>query len=179
MANTRVILTESFGSFGAEGDIVKVRRGYARNFLFPNGKALELTPSSLRRLSYLKATRVKREAEELATAKELGDSISSLRLAFELEIGKGGRVFGSITAKDIADKILSETRSVSLPRHAVSLEKPIKESGDYKVQVKLHPQVSIYLSVFVEGVKREKGVKPEAASSPTEILVRSDDGSRE
>ncbi|ALJ56957.1 50S ribosomal protein L9 [Candidatus Xiphinematobacter sp. Idaho Grape] len=155
MANTRVILTESVGSIGVEGDIVKVRRGYARNFLFPRGKALELTPSSLQQLNYLKAERAKREAREIAAAEELGNSISRLRLTFELEVGKGGRVFGSVTAKDIADKILSESRSVALPRHAVSLEKPIKESGDYKVQVKLHSRVAVYLSVSVKGVKKD------------------------
>ena len=162
MANTRVILTESIGSVGMEGDIVRVRRGYARNFLFPRGKALELTPSSLQQLNYLKAKRAKREAHELAVAEELGNSISKLGLTFELEVGKGGRVFGSVTAKDIADKILNETRSVVLPRHAVSLEKPIKESGDYKVQVKLHSRVAVYLSVSVKGIKKD--IKSETTS---------------
>jgi large subunit ribosomal protein L9 len=171
VANTRVILTENIGSIGVEGDIVKVRRGYARNFLFPRGKALELTSSSLQQLNYLKAKRAKREARELAAAEELGSSISKLRLTFELEIGKGGRVFGSITTKDIADKILGETQSVALPRHAISLEKPIKESGDYKVQVKLHSRVAVHLSVSVKGVKKD--IKSETTSaSPIESLVK-------
>ncbi|QQY09165.1 MAG: 50S ribosomal protein L9 [Candidatus Xiphinematobacter sp.] len=175
MASTRVILTESVGSLGVEGDIVRVRRGYARNFLFPRRKALELTSSSMRQLNHLRAKRSEREAQALASAKELGESISRLRLVFELGAGKGGRVFGSVTAKDIADRILSETQSVSLPRHAVSLEKPIKGSGDYKVQVKLHHQVTVYLNIFVKG--KESNTQSEIIPvSPAESFVRGDDG---
>lgn len=164
MANTEVILTESIESVGADGDIVKVSRGYARNFLFPHGKALELTAASLHQLNYLKANRAKREARELETARELGDRISKLTLSFELEIGEEGKVFGSITARNIADRILSEVQSITLPRHTISLEKPIKEVGYHEVQVKLHPQVIVQLSIFVQDIKGAKSAKPAASS---------------
>ena len=165
MANTEVILTESIESVGAEGDIVKVRRGYARNFLFPHGKALELTAASLHQINYLKANRAKREARELATARELGNRISKLKLSFELDIGEEGKVFGSITARNIADRILSEVQSIALPRHTISLEKPIKEVGYHEVQVKLHPQVIVQLSIFVQDIKKgAKSEKPAASS---------------
>ena len=153
MANTEVVLTESIGSIGAEGDVVTVRRGYARNFLLPHGKALELTSASLHQLNYLKSRRAKREARERAVAQELGLTISKLKLVFELNTGEGGKVFGSVTARDVEKKILSEVRSASLPRHAVFLERPIKAIGYHEVLVKLHPQVVVQLSISVQSVK--------------------------
>lgn len=149
MAHTEVILTENIPSLGAEADIVKVRRGYARNFLIPQGKALEITAGSLRKINHLKARRAEREARELTAAEELATKINRLKVSFTLETGETGKAFGSITAKDITERLLSELKLDELPKHAVSLDKGIKETGDHDVSVKLHPDVTATLHIKV------------------------------
>src|SRR5215211_7400421 len=103
MANSQVILIENIPGLGAEADVVKVKAGFARNFLVPTGKAYEVTPATLKKLNTLKAKRAEREGRELNEAEELARRINKLRLTFTLETGEGGKAFGSITAKDLAD----------------------------------------------------------------------------
>lgn len=149
MANTEIILTANIPSLGAEADIVKVRRGYARNYLLPQGKALEVTKSSLRQINHLKAKRAEREAREVTAAEELASKINKLRVSFTLETGETGKAFGSVTAKDLHDRIVSELKLEDLPKHAVVLERPIKESGEHELPVKLHPDVTATLRIKV------------------------------
>lgn len=148
MAHSEVILTTNIPALGAEADIVKVRRGYARNYLIPRGDALEVTPSSLRMINTLKARRAEREARELNEAEELGRRLGKLRLKFTLETGESGKAFGSVTAKDIAEKIAAETGQ-EIDRHKIVLDRPIKESGDITVDVKLHPDVVATLKISI------------------------------
>lgn len=150
MAFTEVILTEKISTLGSEADIVRVRRGYARNFLLPRGKALEVSKGSLRRVNHLKAKRAEREARELTAAEELASKINKLSAVFTLEAGGSGKAFGSVTAKDIHDRILAELKLEDLPKHAVVLDKPIKESGDHDVAVRLHADVAATLRVRVD-----------------------------
>src|SRR6187200_719216 len=105
MPSTEVILTEKIASLGAEADVVKVRRGYARNFLVPRGKALEVTPATLKRINILKTKRAEREAREMNEAEELARKINKLKITLELETGAGGKAFGSITATDLAERL--------------------------------------------------------------------------
>ena len=104
MPNTEVILTAKIESLGAEADIVKVKAGYARNFLVPRGLALEVTPATLKRLNLLKAKRAEREAKELNEAEDLARKINKLKITLELETGETGKAFGSITAQDIGNQ---------------------------------------------------------------------------
>src|SRR5690349_24306343 len=104
MALTQIILRENMPGLGAEADIVKVRTGYARNFLFPRGKAYEVTPGNLKRISQLKAQRAEREAQELNEAEEVARKINKLRLEFTLEAGGTGKAFGSVTSKDLENR---------------------------------------------------------------------------
>lgn len=168
MPTTEVILTEKIASLGAEADVVKVKRGFARNFLVPTGKALEVTPASLRRLNQLKTKRAEREARELNEAEELGRRINKLKLTLTLETGETGKAFGSITAKDIADK-LNEELSVEIDRHRVDLERPLKEIGTHEVAVRLHSDVVAKLSLTIKGseVAAEAG-EDEAAGEDEE-----------
>ncbi len=154
MAHTEVILTDNLPPLGAEADIVRVRRGYARNFLIPTGKALEITKGNLRTINHLKAKRAEREARELTAAEELASRINKLKLNLTLETGEGGKAFGSITAKDLTEKIEAELKNVELPRHAIVLEKGIKETGDHEVPVRLHPDVTAKLKVKVSAAKK-------------------------
>ncbi|MEI6033446.1 MAG: 50S ribosomal protein L9 [Verrucomicrobiae bacterium] len=149
MAHTQVILTVNIPSLGAEADIVKVRRGHARNFLLPQGKALEVTKGSLRQINHLKAKRAEREGREVTAAEELASKMNKLKLTFLLETGETGKAFGSVTAKDIHDRIISELKLEDLPKHAVVLDKAIKETGDHDVSVKLHPDVTAVLHLKV------------------------------
>jgi large subunit ribosomal protein L9 len=149
MAVTEVILKENIPSLGAEADVVKVRRGFARNFLVPQGKAYEVTPANLKRLNLLKAKRADREAQELNEAEELARKINKVKLEFTLETGETGKAFGSVTAKDIEDKLLAEA-DLKVDRHRIRLERPIKESGEIEVPIQLHGDVTATLKLEVK-----------------------------
>src|SRR5580693_7424067 len=133
MSTTEIILTEKIANLGAEADVVKVKRGYARNFLVPRGLALEVTPATLKRLNLLKAKRAEREARELNEAEELARRINKLKVVMLLETGESGKAFGSITATDIAEKLQAELGgNTEIERHRIVLERPIKESGPHE-----------------------------------------------
>ncbi|MCX7869383.1 MAG: 50S ribosomal protein L9 [Terrimicrobiaceae bacterium] len=149
MAHTQVLLTEAVPNLGAEADIVRVRRGYALNFLIPSGKALEVNAATLRKVNHLKARRAEREARELTAAEELASRLGKLKLSFELETGESGKAFGSVTAKDIHDRLLREVAGLELPKHAVELDKPIKETGLKTVPVRVHRDVTAKLQIKI------------------------------
>ncbi len=148
MATTSVILREKINKLGAEADVVKVKAGFARNYLIPEGKAFEATKANLKHIESLNAQRVKREAAELQTAQDLAGKISKLKLAFILETGQGGKAFGSITTIDI-HKELSD-KGIEIDRHAIILDGPIKTSGKKNLEVKLHTNVIATLKINVK-----------------------------
>ena len=149
MAVTEVILKENVPGLGAEADVVKVRRGFARNYLVPQGKAYEITPANLKRLNLLKAKRAEREARELNDAEELARKINKVKLEFILETGETGKAFGSVTAKDIEDKLQAEA-GIAVDRHRIRLERPIKESGELDVPIHLHGDVTATLKLEIK-----------------------------
>lgn len=162
MPSTEIILTDSVPGLGAEADVVKVRRGYARNYLLPRGKAYEVTKSSLRELDNLKKKRAEREARELNDAEELARRINKSRLIFKLETGETGKAFGSVTTQDIVTRLKNEV-GVDLDRHRVHLEHPIKTTGEHELAIKLHHDVTANLKFEV---KSSEEPKPEAAEEP-------------
>lgn len=172
MAHTEIILTTNLPPLGAEADIVRVRRGYARNFLVPQGKALEVSKGSLRALNHLKQKRAEREAREVTAAEELASRINKLKLNLTLETGETGKAFGSITAKDLTEKVEAELKDVTLPRHAIVLEKGIKESGEHEVPVKLHPDVTAKLRVNVTASTPEPAEEAEDEDAPKKRSTR-------
>jgi large subunit ribosomal protein L9 len=183
MSQTEVILTTLVPGLGAEADIVKVRRGHARNFLIPRGMAHEVTPGALRMTNSLKARRAEREARELNEAEELGRRLSKAKLSFVLETGESGKSFGAVTAKDIAEKLKAETGH-EVDRHRISLERPLKESGDFTVDLRLHPEVHAKLKVSVTAKTSsvpageeddEEGRKPRARRAPKKEADESSD----
>lgn len=161
MATTEVILREKIDGLGAEADVVRVKAGYARNFLIPNGKAFEATKGNLRHLEALQTARATREAEELAGAHDLASRIQKLRPKFTLETGQGGRAFGSVTSMDIHGHL--GEKGIKIDRHAIKLDRPIKKSGRTELEIKLHPEVSASLTVTVETLE-----KSAAEESPSE-----------
>lgn len=148
MANVQVILKEKIASLGAEADIVAVKAGYARNYLIPQGKAYEATAGNLRQITNLKAKRAEREASEKAEAQNTAGRLRKATLKLELEIGQGGKAFGAITAADIATAIAEQVK-VTVDRHAIELEKPIKTTGKHEVTVRVHPEVEAVVRVSV------------------------------
>ena len=164
MPSTQIILTENVPGLGAEADVVKVRRGYARNFLLPHGKAHEVTPGSMRKLDSLKKKRAEREASELNDAEELSRRIGKLRVTFTLETGETGKAFGSITAQDIVTRIKNEI-GAEIDRHKIVLEHPIKTTGEHSVGIKLHHDVP---TEFTFQVKSADEPRAEAAGETDE-----------
>jgi large subunit ribosomal protein L9 len=158
MPLTELILTENVPGLGAEADVVKVRRGYARNYLLPRGKAYEVTPAALRQLDNLKKKRAEREARELNEAEELARRIGKARITFTLETGETGKAFGSVTAQDIVNRLKNEL-GAEIDRHKVLLERPIKDTGEHEVAIRLHHDVTAQL---VFNVKSASAPKPEA-----------------
>jgi large subunit ribosomal protein L9 len=148
MANAQVILKEKIAGLGAEADVVKVRAGYARNFLIPQGKAFEASKSNLRHVEALKTHRAAREAEELVGFQELAAKISKLKPKFNLTTGQGGKAFGSVTSIDIHKEL--EAAGIVIDRHAIELEKPVKKSGKTEVSIRLHPEVITTLVISVD-----------------------------
>lgn len=148
MATTQVILKEKIQNLGAEADVVKVRRGYARNFLVPSGKAYEATKGNLRQIENLKKVRAEREAAEIAEAQKVASKLKKLKIKLTLATGQGGKAFGSITTIDIA-KAVKDSSGIDLDRHAIQLDKPIKGTGTFDVTVKLHSEIETTLKVNV------------------------------
>lgn len=164
MPTTQVILTSNIPGLGAEADVVKVRRGFARNFLLPQGKAYEVTKRSMRQLDNLKAKRAEREAKEMNDAEEIARRINKLRITFTLETGETGKAFGSITAQDLVKRLKNEI-GVEVERHRIVLEQPIKTTGEHEVPVKLHADVT---AKFVFQVKSAAEDAAKAAAAAAE-----------
>jgi large subunit ribosomal protein L9 len=163
MSTTEIILTEKIANLGVEADVVKVKRGYARNFLVPRGLALEVTPATLKRLNLLKAKRAEREAKELNEAEEFSRRINKLKITLELETGATGKAFGSITAADIAERLKKELGGhIEIDRHKIHLEKAIKDTGDHEVSIKLHHDVTAKLNIHVKAKGGEEAKADEA-----------------
>jgi large subunit ribosomal protein L9 len=171
MPSTEIILTENVPGLGAEADVVKVRRGYARNYLLPHGKAYEVTPATLRQLDNLKKKRAEREARELNEAEELSRRIGKLRVTFTLATGETGKAFGSITAQDIVQRLKSEIGQ-EIDRHKIVLERPIKDTGEHEVTIKLHHDVTARFNFDVRAAEERK-IEPAVPSEQPEKKHRS------
>ncbi len=161
MPTTEVILTDNVPGLGAEADVVKVRRGYARNYLLPRGKAYEVTPAALRQLDTLKKKRAEREARELNEAEELSRKIGKARLTFTLATGESGKAFGSVTAQDIANRMKNEL-GLEIDRHKIVLERPIKDTGEHEATIKLHHDVTAQFKFEVKAAEARKAEAEQA-----------------
>lgn len=154
MATVEVILKEKIDGLGAEADVVKVKRGFARNFLVPQGRAYEATKGNLRHVEKLKEIRAKREADELIEAENIAAKLKKLRLSIDLSIGQGGKAFGSITTQNIVD-LIAEKSKLEIDRHQLVLEHPIKTTGRFEIPVKVHPDVDASISLNVKAADED------------------------
>lgn len=145
-----VILLKDVKGTGKEGDVVKVNDGFARNRLIPGGFALEATKSNIAKLNRDKANKAAKFAEDKANAEALAKKLEAKPVELVTKIGDGGKLFGSITSKDIAEAI-SNQLGETIDKKKIVLDKPIKEVGDTKVKVKLFTEVSAEVTVRIKG----------------------------
>lgn len=144
-----VILNRDVKGTGKAGDVVKVSDGYARNMLLPKGYAKEATEGNIRSLEKQKAIAAEKKAEEKARAEEQAKKISELSVTIKTKAGDGGKIFGSITSKDIAEA-LNKQHGIDVDKKEIQMEAPIKQTGETTVNVKLYFEVSAQLKVIVE-----------------------------
>ena len=142
-----VILREDVEKLGHAGEVVTVKDGYARNFLLPHGLAYLATDGNRRRLDEEQRQRDRRAAAEVSGARDVAAKLQAVSISFTMKAGEGDKLFGSVTAGDIADRLKAEGFEVY--RKAVELEEPIKALGIYTVNVKLHQSVTGKVKVWV------------------------------
>ena len=147
MAHTRILLREDVDDLGARGEIVRVRAGYARNYLLPRKLAVEATSSNVKQIEGERAALLKKEAGERTSAEGQAEQISKLVLEFKRKSGEQGALYGSVTSMDIAESL--KERGYEIDRHRLHLREPIKRLGEFTVPLRLHREVSIDLQVKV------------------------------
>ena len=147
MANSDILLLKPVEGLGGEGDQVKVRAGYARNFLLPRGYAAPVTTANRKQVEALKRRRAERESLELNGAQELAKKLELTSLAFAVKTGEGGKMFGAITVNDLHDKLVAGGFTIDKKR--IHLHTPVTTLGKHTVKVKLHADVSVELGFDV------------------------------
>lgn len=143
-----VILIKDVKGVGKTGDVVKVSDGYARNMLLPRGLATEATEGNIRNLEKQKAIKEEHKQKELAEANVLVEKIAGLKVTIVTKSGEGGKLFGSITSKDISDA-LADQHKITIDKRKFVLENPIKHTGDFEIEIKIYPEVIAKLKVTV------------------------------
>ena len=144
----RVILLKNIKGTGKQGEVINVSDGYARNFLFPRKLAKEASDGSLKDLKVHKDNEEKKKSRELDDAKKLAEDMSKIVLKIKSKAGDGGRLFGSITTKDIAHE-LEKSEKIKVDKRKIILKNPIKAVGTTEVEIKIYPKVSTKIKVEV------------------------------
>jgi len=162
MAHTTILLREDIDSVGGRGEIVKVKAGYARNFLLPQGLATLATKGNIKQIEQERAALLKKAAIDVATAEAQREQMESITLNFERLAGDHGTLFGSVTSMDIAEAL--QNKGYEIDRRKIVLKDAIKETGEYTVNVKLHREVTLTLPITVtaEGAKEEPKAEKKA-----------------
>lgn len=136
-------------NLGARGEIVKVKAGYARNYLLPRKLAVQATPGNVKQIEAERGALLKKEAKERAGAEAQSAQMGGLRLNFERKVGEHGMLYGSVTSMHIADAL--KEKGYEIDRRRVHLPEPIKETGEFTVSVRLHREVTVDIPVTVTG----------------------------
>lgn len=148
MAHTKVLLREDVDDLGARGEIVRVRAGYARNYLLPRNLAVEATAGNVKGIEAERAALLKKEAKERSTAEAQSQQMGQLVLEFKRKAGEQGALYGSVTSMDVAEAL--QEKGYEIDRHRIHLREPLKRLGEYSVPVRLHREVTIDLKVKVQ-----------------------------
>lgn len=173
MATTTVLLREDIETLGGRGEIVKVKAGYARNYLLPQGLASLATKGNIKQIQNEREALLKRAAQEKSTAEAQASQMGDISLTFARKVGETGHLFGSVTSMDITEAL--KEKGYEIDRRQVNLKEVIKETGEFTVPVKLHREVTIDVPVKVtdeegniietEEAKQEKADKAARAEA--------------
>ena len=145
----KVILLQDVKPHGKKGDMVEINDGYARNFILPKKLGVEATNANMNDLKLQKANQEKIAAQQLEDAKVLGAKLEELKVNMKIKTGEGGKTFGSITAKEIAEA-LKKQHGIDIDKKKIVMKDDIKSVGSFSVSVKLHTKVTAELSVSVD-----------------------------
>jgi large subunit ribosomal protein L9 len=147
MAHSEILLLKPVEGLGAEGDQVKVRAGYARNFLLPRKIAAPVTLANRKQVESLKKRRAERESQEIQGAQELAKKLEKTSIAFAVKTGEGGKMFGAITSADLYEKLVQA--GIEIDKKKIHLHTPVKTLGKHEVKIKLHADISVDISFDV------------------------------
>ncbi len=162
----KVILREEVENLGDIGDLVEVADGYGRNFLLPQGLAVRASDRNVKAMGHEKRLQAQRLQKLKGGAEEFAARLERLSLRLKKKVGEGDRLYGSVTSQEIAEAVQAAGEKVD--RRKIRLEDPIKALGVYKVPVKVHPEVTAELSVWVEAEDGPAEETAQAGASPEE-----------
>lgn len=148
-----VILKETMDNLGAAGAIVRVKDGYARNYLIPKDLAAPATTGMARRIEHIKRLAEKKRLQEVKTAQDLKDRLESLVLNVQARVGEKDKLYGSVTSADLAKELAGQ--GVDINRRKIVLDHPIRSVGNHTITIKIDPEVSATIKVVVEGSEEE------------------------
>ncbi|NLZ69903.1 MAG: 50S ribosomal protein L9 [Clostridiaceae bacterium] len=146
----KVILLEDVKNLGLKDEVVNVADGYANNFLFRRGLAVEATPANLRDLQSRQNIRRAGEAKQLAAAKELAEKLTGVTVKIPMKTGEGGRLYGSLTTQSIADEL--DRQGYEVNRRNITIHENIKTVGTYSVTIRLHTEVNVDVQIEIVSV---------------------------
>ena len=149
--NMKVILREDVPSLGKAGEVVEVKRGFGRNYLVPQNKAMIATKANVAHLEHEKQVALARKAKTRATAVDAAQKLESVSVTVARRVGENDKLFGSVTAMDVAEALARAGSPVD--RHHIHLAEPIKALGEFEVEIKLHGEVSARVKVHVVAEK--------------------------
>jgi large subunit ribosomal protein L9 len=145
----KIILKADIKGVGKKGELINASDGYARNYLFPRNLAMEANEGNVKTLEHQKAKEVKKKSEELQAAKDFAKQLSELEVGISVKTGDNGKLFGSITSKDIADALKAQHK-IEIDKKKIMLEDALKVTGVYEVDVKVYPEVHGKLKVTIK-----------------------------
>jgi large subunit ribosomal protein L9 len=186
----QVILKETMDNLGPAGSIVRVKDGYARNYLIPKDLAAPATAGMARRIEHIKRLAEKKRLHEVKTAQDLKDRLETIVLTLQARVGEKDKLYGSVTTADLAKELADQ--GVEVNRRKIVLDHPIRSVGTHSVTVKIDPEVSATIKVIVEGSEEEiKGLTAEPAvevpaataeaaeESPTDVAPEAEEAAQE
>ena len=142
----KIILKQNMEKIGQVGDVVEVSDGFARNFLIPQGKAISFTTGNFKQIEYLKKQEAEQREGELKEVKELAEKISNISLEIKVKAGEEGKLFGSVTSKDIVETLLKE-HGIELDKKKLNLKESLKKLGVHIVPINLYKDVTPQINV--------------------------------
>lgn len=143
----KVIMLQTVKKVGKQGEILEVSEGYARNFLLPKGYAVEASKGNVKSLDEQKNAEVRKKNKELEEAKAFAEKISKTELTIKAKAGEGGKLFGSVTSKEVAS-LLAE-KGIKVDKRKIDLSEPIKSLGEYEIMVKLYPEITAVVKLRI------------------------------